>query len=312
MVLGTNREVFRLGPGRLSHRHRPESRTSSSPSRSRPAASRSGGAAAEALGRARLREPESTTSTRRAGPGSGARRASRRRVSPARGPPQGRRRGRPDGEGHRAARAAGSRPDREPDPPVRPGAAPCSTSLRLRRRLAAHRRTASCWPASTPSPTSSSPRRCDAARSTDSQPAELAALMSCFTYERRGPDAGGPSRRPPGRRSRVAQRARALDQAWRESARTRETHRAARNPPPRSRPRRRDARVGSGESLADVLDEDDELTGGDFVRHVKQVVDLLRQIGDAAPEPETRVRRRMPRPTRASEGSWPRRASCPA
>ncbi|MEO6469388.1 MAG: hypothetical protein ABIP21_09820, partial [Acidimicrobiia bacterium] len=45
----------------------------------------------------------------------------------------------------------------------------------------------------------------------------------------------------------------------------------------------------SGESLADVLDEDDELTGGDFVRHVKQVVDLLRQLGDAAPDPETRA-----------------------
>ena len=45
----------------------------------------------------------------------------------------------------------------------------------------------------------------------------------------------------------------------------------------------------SGDSLADVLDEDDELTGGDFVRHVKQVVDLLRQLGDAAPDPETRT-----------------------
>ena len=44
----------------------------------------------------------------------------------------------------------------------------------------------------------------------------------------------------------------------------------------------------SGDALADVLDEDDELTGGDFVRNVKQVVDLLRQIAVAAPTPETR------------------------
>ena len=36
----------------------------------------------------------------------------------------------------------------------------------------------------------------------------------------------------------------------------------------------------SGDSLADVLD-DDEMTGGDFVRNVKQLIDLLRQIADA-------------------------------
>ena len=45
----------------------------------------------------------------------------------------------------------------------------------------------------------------------------------------------------------------------------------------------------SGDALADILDEDDELTGGDFVRNVKQVVDLLRQLALAAPTPETRA-----------------------
>ncbi len=47
-----------------------------------------------------------------------------------------------------------------------------------------------------------------------------------------------------------------------------------------------------GDSLTDVLEEDDELTGGDFVRHVKQVIDLLHQIADVAPEPETAARAR--------------------
>ncbi|MCJ7671693.1 MAG: hypothetical protein MUP67_06545, partial [Acidimicrobiia bacterium] len=42
-----------------------------------------------------------------------------------------------------------------------------------------------------------------------------------------------------------------------------------------------------GDDLGRVLD-DDELTGGDFVRHIKQCVDLLRQIGDVAPERATR------------------------
>ena len=32
---------------------------------------------------------------------------------------------------------------------------------------------------------------------------------------------------------------------------------------------------------------DEELTGGDFVRNVKQLIDLLRQVGDVAPRPET-------------------------
>jgi ATP-dependent RNA helicase HelY len=41
-----------------------------------------------------------------------------------------------------------------------------------------------------------------------------------------------------------------------------------------------------GDDLTDIL-EDEEMTGGDFVRNVKQVIDLLRQIADVAPDPET-------------------------
>jgi ATP-dependent RNA helicase HelY len=41
-----------------------------------------------------------------------------------------------------------------------------------------------------------------------------------------------------------------------------------------------------GEDLADVL-EDEEMTGGDFVRNVKQTIDLLRQIADVVTEPAT-------------------------
>jgi ATP-dependent RNA helicase HelY len=42
----------------------------------------------------------------------------------------------------------------------------------------------------------------------------------------------------------------------------------------------------AGEELAEVI-EDDEISGGDFVRNVKQLIDLLRQIGDLAPDPAT-------------------------
>ena len=42
-----------------------------------------------------------------------------------------------------------------------------------------------------------------------------------------------------------------------------------------------------GDLLADVLD-DDEMTGGDFVRNVKQCIDLLGQVATVAPDAHTR------------------------
>jgi len=42
----------------------------------------------------------------------------------------------------------------------------------------------------------------------------------------------------------------------------------------------------AGKDLEDVL-LDEDMTGGDFVRNVKQLIDLLRQVGDVAPRPET-------------------------
>ncbi len=120
-------------------------------------------------------------------------------------------------------------------------------------------------------------------------PEELAGLMSCFTYERRGPDAQAPMPQPVWPTSRVAQRFRTLDRLWRELHGIEEDAGLPET-------RRPDAGLvdamhawAAGDSLADVLDEDDELTGGDFVRHVKQVVDLLRQLADAAPDPATRT-----------------------
>jgi ATP-dependent RNA helicase HelY len=43
----------------------------------------------------------------------------------------------------------------------------------------------------------------------------------------------------------------------------------------------------SGDALVTVLD-DDELAGGDFVRNIKQVIDLLGQVAEVAPGDETR------------------------
>ena len=78
-------------------------------------------------------------------------------------------------------------------------------------------------------------------------PPELAALVSCFTYERRGPDgqrADAAARA--GRRKPVAQRARAIERIWRDLQRQRGRRRPARDPRARSRASRRyDARLGA-------------------------------------------------------------------
>jgi ATP-dependent RNA helicase HelY len=120
-------------------------------------------------------------------------------------------------------------------------------------------------------------------------PAELVALVSCFTYERRGPDAEHTAPPAVWPTSRVAQRARDLRRIWKE-LRTNEDDAGL----PETRapdPGLADAMHAwaSGDELADILDDDDELTGGDFVRNVKQVVDLLRQLALAAPTAETRA-----------------------
>jgi ATP-dependent RNA helicase HelY len=117
-------------------------------------------------------------------------------------------------------------------------------------------------------------------------PADLAALVSCFTYERRGPDGVRPAAPARWPSREVAGRWRTLD----ELARQLNT-----NEDDAGLPETRAPDPGfvayvhdwvSGVELADVLD-DDEITGGDFVRHVKQCIDVLRQLGDVAPDPAT-------------------------
>jgi ATP-dependent RNA helicase HelY len=121
----------------------------------------------------------------------------------------------------------------------------------------------------------------------DLSPADVAALVSCFTYERRGPEGVGPV--PPARwpTRELATRWREIDRIARElnhnedDAGLPET----RAPDPGFVPYVHD--WAAGHDLADVLETDEEMTGGDFVRNVKQCIDLLRQLGDVAPKPAT-------------------------
>jgi ATP-dependent RNA helicase HelY len=113
-------------------------------------------------------------------------------------------------------------------------------------------------------------------------PAQLAGLVSTFTYEARG--AGEPTTWwPPGP---VRDRWAAID---RLAAELNEAEDAAALPLTR---RPDPGFIGlahswaAGEELEQLI-ADEELSGGDFVRNIKQLIDLLRQLGDAAPDPET-------------------------
>lgn len=114
----------------------------------------------------------------------------------------------------------------------------------------------------------------------------VAALASCFTYQRRGPEGNEPL--PPARwpTQQVARRARAIERIWRDLDLAERDERlpGTRRPDPGFTTTIHD--WASGEELVDVL-EDEEMSGGDFVRNVKQTIDLLRQIGEVAPDPGT-------------------------
>jgi ATP-dependent RNA helicase HelY len=114
-------------------------------------------------------------------------------------------------------------------------------------------------------------------------PTSVAALASAFTYETRSP---GPRPEPWFPSPRVRR-------AWTGLARLAADLNAAEDEAGLPLTREPDpgffaAAYGwaAGEDLGEVIAEE-ELSGGDFVRNVKQLIDLLRQIGEVAGEPAT-------------------------
>jgi ATP-dependent RNA helicase HelY len=122
------------------------------------------------------------------------------------------------------------------------------------------------------------------------RPAELAALVSAFTYEPRGP--AGPEELAPQAPSRRAQERWEALQALSAELAAAEAHRGL---PVTRRPdlgfARADFEWASGRSLARVLVPADQggrqgpptMSAGDFVRNIKQLVDLLRQLAEVLP-----------------------------
>ncbi len=117
----------------------------------------------------------------------------------------------------------------------------------------------------------------------------LAALASTLTYEHRGRDRPPPPRFPS---STVRERCRELERLSGDLTADEEAAGlpVTRAPDPGFVHLAHAWAAGGG--LAAVL-EDEELSGGDFVRNVKQLVDLLRGIGDVAPVPATAARARQ-------------------
>jgi ATP-dependent RNA helicase HelY len=113
---------------------------------------------------------------------------------------------------------------------------------------------------------------------------ELAGVLSVFVYEHRSPEAPAPPWFPSAAARQRWLRVLAVSEDL--AAEERAAGLGAHRPPDPGFFAAAHAWT-SGHALSAVVG-DEELTGGDFVRTMKQLIDLARQVGDVAPEPATR------------------------
>jgi ATP-dependent RNA helicase HelY len=123
----------------------------------------------------------------------------------------------------------------------------------------------------------------DAGLLDDVDPATLAGLVSCFTYEHRSPLPPAPPWYPS---AAVRRRVTDLEGLATGLAADEEAVGLPVTRPPDPGFFALAHAWAAGEPLDEVLD-DEELSGGDFVRNAKLLVDLLGQIAEAAPSPAT-------------------------
>ena len=113
----------------------------------------------------------------------------------------------------------------------------------------------------------------------------LAAIVSTLLYEPRGSDAEISPRMP---NDDVGEAYDVMVRRWSQLEDRERAHTLPTTGAPDAGMAWMLHRWASGQRL-DVVLRDSEIAAGDFVRHCKQVIDLLGQIGDAAPEPTLSV-----------------------
>jgi ATP-dependent RNA helicase HelY len=111
----------------------------------------------------------------------------------------------------------------------------------------------------------------------------MAALASAFTYELRRP--GGPTPTPWFPSSRLRRRWTEVERLSRELNQVEDEAGLPLTRAPDAGFFESAHGWAAGEHLSEVLDDD--MSPGDFVRNIKQLIDLLRQLGDVATEPAT-------------------------
>jgi ATP-dependent RNA helicase HelY len=116
----------------------------------------------------------------------------------------------------------------------------------------------------------------------DLSPAELAACVSALSFESRQADDAHPPRLPKGRVPDVLA---AMVRTWSELDQLEKDNDLSFLREPDLGFAWAAYRWARGVKLESVLDETPDLTPGDFVRSVKQLIDLLDQIASAAPAP---------------------------
>jgi ATP-dependent RNA helicase HelY len=122
----------------------------------------------------------------------------------------------------------------------------------------------------------------------DLDPATLAGLVSCFTYEHRSPEPPAP---PWFSSATVRHRFERIEQLGADLNADEEASGLPLTRLPNPTFFALAHAWAAGEDLDEVLD-DELISAGDFVRNIKQLVDLLRQIADATPVAATAINAR--------------------
>ena len=118
----------------------------------------------------------------------------------------------------------------------------------------------------------------------DLDPAAMAGLASVFVYEHRSSE---PPPAPWFPSAEVRKKWRRIESVSRELLQTEQSASLNQHRPPDPTYIAIAHAWAAGEGFAEVV-EAEELSGGDFVRTMKQLIDLLRQIATMAPSAQTR------------------------